>query len=166
LETDLFNAGVRPAINVGLSVSRVGSAAQKKAMKQVAGPLKLDLAQFRELEAFAQFSSDLDQATKKQLDRGQRVSAVLNQAWDKPLTLEKQVAIIWAATRGHLDGLKTDILSEWETNFLEYLDDAESDLLAKIKSQGKLEDDDEKRLVQIVTTFNNLHPEWQIVEEE
>jgi len=166
LETDLFNAGVRPAINVGLSVSRVGSAAQKKAMKQVAGPLKLDLAQFRELEAFAQFSSDLDQATKKQLDRGQRVSAVLNQTWDKPLTLEKQVAIIWAATRGHLDGLKTDILSEWETNFLEYLDDAESDLLAKIKAQGKLEDDDEKRLVQIVTTFNNLHPEWQIVEEE
>ncbi len=166
LESDLFNAGVRPAINVGLSVSRVGSSAQKKAMKQVAGPMKLDLAQYRELEAFAQFSSDLDPTTKKQLARGSRVAAILNQIWDRPLSLEEQVAVIWAATRGHLDGLKADILREWENEYLIYLHDTEPELLENVAQQAKLDDAIETQFAQVVTTFNELHPEWHMSEEE
>jgi F-type H+-transporting ATPase subunit alpha len=166
LESDLFNAGVRPAINVGLSVSRVGSAAQKKAMKQVAGPMKLDLAQFRELEAFAQFSSDLDPATKKQLNRGQRVAAVLNQAWDQPLSLEDQVAVIWAATRGHLDSLRVDVLGEWETEYLMYLHDTRPEILKEIRSTSILSEDTEKQLADAITSFHQLHAEWLIVEED
>lgn len=166
LESDLFNAGVRPAINVGLSVSRVGSSAQRKAMKQVAGPMKLDLAQFRELEAFAQFSSDLDPATKKQLERGHRVAGVLNQAWDRPLSLEEQVVVIWAATRGYLDNIQTEVLREWETEYLNYVADSEPELMQAIRTEAKLSEDMEKKLADVVTTFNNLHPEWHVREEE
>lgn len=165
LESDLFNAGTRPAINVGLSVSRVGSAAQRKIMKQVAGPMKLDLAQYRELEAFAQFSSDLDPATKKQLDRGERVSKVLNQMWDEPLAVEKQVTVIWAATKGHLDQIKTEFISQWEDAFLVYLADTEPELLTQIAQAPKLTDDLEKKLEQVVTTFNSLQTQWHIQEE-
>lgn len=166
LEADLFNAGVRPAINVGLSVSRVGGDAQIKAMKQVAGPMKLDLAQYRELEAFAQFSSDLDAATKKQLDRGVRVSRVLNQGWDTPLAVEEQIAVIWAATRGHLDSIQVDMVGEWEQEFLSYLHTAADDLLKTIVQDKKLEPATEERLGQVVAAFNELHPEWHLATEE
>ncbi len=166
LEADLFNAGVRPAINVGLSVSRVGSAAQIKAMKQVAGPMKLDLAQYRELEAFAQFSSDLDAATKKQLDRGVRVSRILNQGWDTPLPVAEQVAVIWAATRGHLDNVQAEVIGAWEQDFLTYLRDIAQDLLTTIAQEKKLEPAMEKKLEQVVAAFNEQHPEWLLAAEE
>src|SRR2546423_6895346 len=122
LETDLFNAGVRPAINVGLSVSRVGSSAQTPAMKQVAGSLRLDLAQFRELAAFAQFSSDLDRATKARIDRGQRLTEILKQPQYRPVPVEKQVMIIFAATNGYLDSTPVDKVGEWEAAFYRYMD--------------------------------------------
>src|SRR5947199_7232373 len=122
LETDLFNAGVRPAINVGLSVSRVGSSAQSPAMKQVAGSLRLDLAQFRELAAFAQFSSDLDKATKARIDRGQRLTEILKQPQYRPVPVEKQVMIIFAATNGYLDSTPVDTVGEWEAALYRYID--------------------------------------------
>src|SRR6266849_708011 len=117
LETDLFNAGQRPAVNVGLSVSRVGSSAQTRAMRQVAGSLRLDLAQFRELAAFAHFASDLDKATKNRIDRGRRVTEILKQPQYSPLPVEKQVMIIYAATNGYLDDVILDKISAWETAF-------------------------------------------------
>ena len=122
LETDLFNAGLRPAINVGLSVSRVGSSAQTRAMKQVAGSMRLDLAQFRELAAFAQFSSDLDKATKARIDRGQRLTEILKQPQYQPVPVEKQVMIIYAATNGFLDSTPVDKVTEWEVAFYRYMD--------------------------------------------
>ena len=122
LETDLFNSGIRPAINVGLSVSRVGSSAQTRAMKQVAGSLRLDLAQFRELAAFAQFSSDLDKVTKARIDRGQRLTEILKQPQYRPVPVEKQVMIIFAATNGYLDDVPVDQVGAWETAFYRYMD--------------------------------------------
>jgi F-type H+-transporting ATPase subunit alpha len=166
LESDLFNAGVRPAINVGFSVSRVGSSAQIKAMKQVAGPMKLELAQFRELEAFAQFSSDLDATTKKQLQRGQRLSGILNQAWDKPMKVEEQIAVIFAATRGKLDNVRTEVLREWEQEYIQYLRATEPKLLKTIVKDGKLSEEIEAKLSEVNDTFLEQHPEWQIATEE
>src|SRR5438876_4284447 len=122
LETDLFNAGQRPAVNVGLSVSRVGSSAQTRAMRQVAGTLRLDLAQFRELAAFAQFASDLDKATKSRIDRGRRVTEILKQPQYQPVAVEKQVMIIYAATNGFLDDVPVDLVNTWETSFYGYMD--------------------------------------------
>ena len=118
LETDLFNAGQRPALNIGISVSRVGSAAQTKAMKKVAGPLKLDLAQYRELAAFAQFASDLDKATRDQLTRGEKLSEIVKQPQYQPLPVEKQVAILYVATNGKLDDVPTPRVQEFETAVL------------------------------------------------
>src|SRR5207249_1420203 len=122
LETDLFNAGIRPAINVGLSVSRVGGNAQIKAMKQVAGTLRLDMAQFRALEAFAQFGSDLDKATQAQLNRGQRLTEVLKQDQYTPLAVEKQVVIIFAGTNGHLDDLPVEDCVGFENGLYAFMD--------------------------------------------
>jgi F-type H+/Na+-transporting ATPase subunit alpha len=122
LETDLFNAGIRPAVNVGNSVSRVGGNAQTPAMKQVAGTLRLDLAQFRELAAFAQFASDLDKATKSRIDRGQRLTEVLKQGQYQPVPVEKQVVIIYAANQGYLDDVALDKVAAWETAFYRYMD--------------------------------------------
>jgi F-type H+/Na+-transporting ATPase subunit alpha len=122
LETDLFNAGIRPAVNVGNSVSRVGGNAQTPAMKQVAGTLRLDLAQFRELAAFAQFASDLDKATKSRIDRGQRLTEVLKQGQYQPIPVEKQVSIIYAANQGYLDDVELDKVAAWETAFYRYMD--------------------------------------------
>jgi len=122
LETDLFNAGQRPAVNVGLSVSRVGSSAQTRAMRQVAGSLRLDLAQFRELAAFAQFASDLDKATKSRIDRGRRLTEVLKQPQYQPVPVEKQVMIIYAATVGYLDDVSEDQVNAWESAFYRYMD--------------------------------------------
>lgn len=159
LETDLFNAGVRPAINVGNSVSRVGSSAQIKAMKQVAGTMKLDLAQFRELQAFAQFSSDLDDRTKTQLDRGARVNSILKQGWDTPLKVEEQVVIIFAAVNGFLDGIKLDSTQAWETAYLDYIHTAYSPLLDSIISEKKIVESTETALREAITKFNEMHPE-------
>jgi F-type H+-transporting ATPase subunit alpha len=162
LETDLFNAGVKPAINVGLSVSRVGSAAQVKSMKQVAGTMKLDLAQYRDLQAFAQFSSDLDDKTKSQLDRGERVAAVLKQGWDTPLKVEEQVAVIYAAVNGLLDTLKVESLPAWEKAYLEYLHTSKSEVLESIAKEKKITDETMPLLRDAITSFNSLHAEFHL----
>src|SRR6202789_3307580 len=141
LETDLFNSGVRPAVNVGLSVSRVGGSAQIKAMRQVAGTLKLDLAQFRELAAFAQFGSDLDKVTLNQLHRGQRLTEILKQPQFSPLSTEKQIIIIFAGTNGYLDDMKIEDIRAFEAGLYPYLDSAQSGLLQDILSKKALDDD-------------------------
>jgi F-type H+/Na+-transporting ATPase subunit alpha len=122
LESDLFYAGIRPALNVGISVSRVGGSAQIRAMRSVAGRLRLDLAQFRDLAAFAQFASDLDRATRAQLERGLRLQEVLKQPQFSPVPVEKQVMIIWAATNGHLDDVPVDKVQQWETEFHRFME--------------------------------------------
>src|SRR6202166_3699048 len=146
LETDLFNSGVRPAVNVGLSVSRVGGSAQIKAMGQVAGTLKLDLAQFRELAAFAQFGSDLDKVTQNQLNRGQRLTEILKQPQFSPLSTEKQIIVIFAGTNGFLDDLKVEEIHAFEAGLYPYLDSAQSGLLKDIVSKKALDDDLRNRI--------------------
>jgi F-type H+-transporting ATPase subunit alpha len=141
LESDLFNQGVRPAINVGNSVSRVGGSAQIKAMRQVAGSLRLDLAQYRELAAFAQFGSDLDQATQKQLNRGRRLTEILKQPQYQPLPAAKQVAIIYAATNGYLDGIAVDRLRQYEEELYRFLDTGHPGVLAAITERKVLDDE-------------------------
>jgi len=165
LETDLFNSGMRPAINVGLSVSRVGSAAQVKAVKQVAGSMKLDLAQFRELEAFAQFSSDLDEHTKAQLERGMRINNILKQGWDKPLKMNEEVAIIFAAVKGYLDQVKIDKVPEWEKLYLTYIKKTQRSLLNQIAKEQKLSETLELKIKQAIEAFNDIHPELMIKKE-
>lgn len=162
LETDLFNSGMKPAINVGLSVSRVGSDAQRKATKQVAGTMKLDLAQFRELEAFSQFSSDLDEKTKAQLERGLQVNSILKQGWDKPLKMEEQVAVIFAAVRGLLDTIKLDKIQDWETQYLAYLHSSQASILREIALNQKLDEKIETELKNAVNKFNSNHKELHI----
>jgi F-type H+/Na+-transporting ATPase subunit alpha len=146
LETDLFNSGVRPAVNVGLSVSRVGGSAQIKAMRQVAGTLKLDLAQFRELAAFSQFGSDLDKVTQNQLNRGQRLTEILKQPQFSPLPTEKQIIIIYAGTNGFLDDLKIEEIHSFELGLYPYLDSAQSGLLNDIVAKKSLDDDLKNRI--------------------
>jgi F-type H+/Na+-transporting ATPase subunit alpha len=146
LETDLFNSGVRPAVNVGLSVSRVGGAAQIKAMRQVAGTLKLDLAQYRELAAFSQFGSDLDKVTQNQLNRGVRLTEILKQPQFSPLPTEKQVMIIFAGTNGYLDDLKVEDIRGFEEGLYKYLDSAQSQLLKDIIEKKTLDDDLKNRI--------------------
>jgi F-type H+/Na+-transporting ATPase subunit alpha len=157
LEADLFNKGMKPAINVGLSVSRVGSSAQIKAMKQVAGTMKLDLAQFRELEAFAQFSSDLDERTKAQLDRGVRVNDILKQGWDTPLKLEEQVVVIFAAVKGLLDKVELANITTWEERFLSYIHSSHKEILESIVKEQKLIEETEEKLKSAITNFNNIN---------
>src|SRR6187397_700306 len=140
LESDLFNQGVRPAINVGNSVSRVGGSAQIKAMRQVAGTLRLDLAQYRELAAFAQFGSDLDKATLNQLNRGRRLVEVLKQPQYQPLTAEKQVAIIYAATNGYLDPIPVEQVRNYENELFRYLETSKSDLMAALTEKKAIDD--------------------------
>jgi len=141
LETDLFNAGQRPALNVGISVSRVGSAAQTKAMKKVAGPLKLDLAQYRALAAFAQFASDLDKATRDQLTRGEKLSEVVKQPQYQPLPVEKQVAILYVATNGHLDDVPTPRVREFESQFYRFLEAEHPKVLEELATTTTLSDE-------------------------
>ncbi len=141
LEPDLFYAGVRPAVNAGLSVSRVGGAAQIKAMRQVAGRLRLDLASFRSLAAFAQFGSDLDPATRQQLETGQRMTEILKQGQYQPMPVEEQVAILWAATNGFLNDVPTDQVQAFESEYLEYLRTAGADLLRRIADEKALSDE-------------------------
>ena len=158
LETNLFNSGIRPAIDVGLSVSRVGGNAQIKAMKSVAGTLRLDLAQYRELEAFSKFGSDLDKATLAQLTRGERMVEILKQNQYVPMDVEKQVTIIFAASKGHLDDIDISKVSEFEIGLSEYLDANAADSLASIVSEGKISDEIadnlEKAIVDYKAGFN------------
>ena len=140
LESDLFYANVRPAINPGISVSRVGGNAQIKAMKQVAGRLRLEYAQYRELEAFAQFGSDLDQATQRQLARGQRIVEVLKQPQYQPMSVEKQIMIIYAVTNGYLDDVEPGAVREWETDFHEFVDARRPEVLEAIRKRRTLDD--------------------------
>jgi F-type H+-transporting ATPase subunit alpha len=153
LETDLFNAGQRPALNIGISVSRVGSAAQTKAMKKVAAPLKLDLAQYRSLAAFAQFASDLDKATRDQLTRGEKLSEVIKQPQYQPLPVEKQVAILYAATTGKLDDVPTPRVKEFETGFYRYLETEKADVLKELGKSKELSDEIAKSLEEALNSF-------------
>ena len=153
LEPNLFNAGVRPAINVGLSVSRVGGAAQIKAMKQVAGTMRLDLAQYRELAAFAQFGSDLDKGTKAKLDRGARLVELLKQPQYQPMPAQEQVASIWAATRGHMDDVPVDQVRRFETEMLTFLRDTRKDVLDAIKDKKVIDEAVESALTEAVAAF-------------
>ena len=153
LETDLFNKGIRPAINVGLSVSRVGGAAQIKAMKQVAGTLRLELAQFRELEAFVQFASELDKATQKQIARGQRMVELLKQPPNKPVPVEKQVAIIYAGVNGYLDDIPVDAVQKFEQEFYVFLDNEHPEILELIRTEKKLTDEIKAKLDNALKEF-------------
>ena len=155
LETNLFNSGIRPAIDVGLSVSRVGGNAQIKAMKKVAGTLRLDLAQYRELEAFAKFGSDLDKATLAQLTRGERMVEILKQNQYVPMKVERQIAIIFAASKGHLDDIEIEKVSEFESNLFDYLEANASDQLSLVKESGDLSDDISKSLDKLISDFKN-----------
>jgi F-type H+-transporting ATPase subunit alpha len=153
LESDLFYSGVRPAVNVGISVSRVGGNAQIKAMKQVAGTLRLDLAQYRNLAAFAQFGSDLDKATQAQLARGQRLVELLKQGQFAPMDVELQVASIYAGTRGHLDSLPIDAVRPFEEGLHQYLKSEHKEILSAIVATGKLEKSTEEALGAAITSF-------------
>ncbi len=156
LETDLFNSGVRPAINVGISVSRVGGNAQIKAMKQVAGRLRLDLAQFRELEAFAELGSELDKTSQAQLDRGIRVVEILKQPQYQPLSVEQQVVSIWAVTGGHLDDVPVEDAKRFEAEFLAYLGTRHADILKHISGEGTLPDEVGAKLLDALGEFKKL----------
>ncbi|MFZ5624043.1 MAG: F0F1 ATP synthase subunit alpha [Gemmatimonadota bacterium] len=156
LTTDLFFSNVRPAVDVGISVSRVGGNAQIKAMKQVAGPLRLSLAQYRELEAFAQFGSDLDAATLRQLARGARTVELLKQPQYAPVPVEKQVAVIYAVTNGYLDDLPVEQVRQWERDFLRYLDSAQPDILEGIRTKKTLDDALTTRLKDAIATFKAM----------
>ena len=153
LEPNLFNAGIRPAINVGLSVSRVGGAAQIKAMKQVAGTMRLDLAQYRELAAFAQFGSDLDKATKQKLDRGARLVELLKQPQYQPMPVEQQVASMYAATRGLMDDVPVLSIRKFEAEMLDFIKNSKADILNDIKTKKALDADIEDRLKAAVAEF-------------
>jgi F-type H+-transporting ATPase subunit alpha len=156
LETDLFNAGVRPAINVGVSVSRVGSSAQTKAMKKIAGRLRLDLAQFRELEAFAAFGSDLDATSKAQLERGARMVELLKQGQYSPYSLERQIASIWAGTTGKLDDIAVADIRRFESELLDYIARERKAIFDVISETKQLEDDTVKSLEEAVTAFKKI----------
>ncbi len=155
LETDLFNSGIRPAISVGLSVSRVGGAAQIKATKQVAGTLRLDLASYRELQAFAQFASDLDEHSRNQLERGTRMVEVLKQPPYAPVPVEKQVIMIYAGVKGYLDSIPADAVTKFEQEFYPFIEAKYSGILDAIREKKKLDDDTEKDLVNAIEDFKS-----------
>jgi F-type H+-transporting ATPase subunit alpha len=153
LEPDLFFAGVRPAINVGLSVSRVGGSAQTKAMKSVAGKLKLELAQYRSLQAFAQFSSDLDPQTRAQLERGKRMSELLKQPAYSPFPMEEQVVVFWAATNGYLDNIPVEKVREFEVRLLQDMKARHKKIISEIAEKKVLDEKLTKELEKILKDF-------------
>jgi len=153
LESNLFYAGIRPAINVGISVSRVGGDAQTKAMKQVAGRLRLDMAAFRELAAFAQFGSDLDKATQAQLNRGLHMQEILKQPQYSPMSMEHQVIVIFAGTRGYADDVPLDRMAEWEQALLRHMDTVHSDLVKAIATEKKISPELEAKLEEAIQGF-------------
>ena len=156
LETDLFYSGVRPAVNVGLSVSRVGGSAQTKAMKQVAGSLRLDLAQYREKAAFAQFGSDLDVATQRQLQRGQRLVEILKQGQYVPMSVEQQILIIYAGTKGFLDSYPVDKLGAYERQLLEFMTKKHPEVLEEIRTKGKIDDELKTKIESSLKEFDGV----------
>jgi len=153
LETELFFKGIRPAINVGLSVSRVGSAAQTKAMKQVAGSMKLELAQYREVAAFAQFGSDLDQATQNLLNRGVRLTELLKQGQYVPMAIEEQIPVIYAGVKGHLDKVEPNKVTKFEAEFVKHIRTTQQDLLKVIREEGQISESTDAKLKDVVTNF-------------
>src|SRR6185369_5915035 len=158
LETDLFYSGVRPAVNVGLSVSRVGGSAQVAAMKEVAGTLRLALAQYRELAAFAQFASDMDKATQNQLNRGARLVELLKQGQYQPLPVEKQILVLFAGTQGFLDEHPIGVIGRWERELYQFLDSRRSDVLPTLREKctnGKAWDELAALMKRVLTEFNN-----------
>jgi F-type H+-transporting ATPase subunit alpha len=155
LETDLFFQGIRPAVNVGLSVSRVGSAAQTKAMKTVAGRIKLELAQYREMAAFAQFASDLDASTQRLLARGARLTELLKQGERQPMTMEEQVCVIYAGVNGYLDGVPVAKVGRYEEELKHELKDKGREILASVRDTGDLKEDVEKQLRDLIGSFTN-----------
>jgi F-type H+-transporting ATPase subunit alpha len=154
LEPGLFFAGVRPAINVGLSVSRVGGSAQIKAMKQVAGTLRLDLAQYRELEAFAAFGSDLDKATQRQLTRGARLVEILKQPQYQPLPVEKQVTILFAGTRGFLDNYPIDVLAKYEAGLYPFVEERYPQIFKELAEKQEIDDDLDKQMTEALKAYD------------
>ena len=158
LESGLFNAGIRPGINVGISVSRVGGSAQTKAMRQVAGRLRLDMAAYRELAAFAQFGSDLDKSTQAQLNRGQRLQEILKQAQYEPMSLENQVIVFFAGTNGFADHIPVDKMKPWELALLRYLETANPEIGRDISSRKIITSETEGKLRQVLDGFNKA---WQ-----
>ncbi|MDE0806868.1 MAG: F0F1 ATP synthase subunit alpha [Longimicrobiales bacterium] len=167
LEPDLFYSGVRPAVNVGISVSRVGGAAQVKAMKKVAGRLRLDLAQYRELEAFAQFGSDLDKATQQQLARGERTVEILKQNQYQPMAVENQVCVLYAVTQGYLDEIEVGDLRDWERGFHEFLSEQHSKVIDVIRDGGELTDELAESLTKIIPEYNRVFlDDKEVVKDE
>ena len=155
LETNLFNQGIRPAINVGLSVSRVGSAAQTKAMKKVSGSMKLELAQYREMAAFAQFGSDLDASTQKLLNRGSKLTELLKQKQYSPMTVAEQVISVFCGVRGYLDDVELKDISDFEKKIIEKCKSDKPEILDNISSDGKLEENTEKLLIDLIKDLKN-----------
>jgi F-type H+-transporting ATPase subunit alpha len=153
LETELFNQGIRPAVNVGLSVSRVGSAAQTKAMKKVSGSIKLELAQYREMAAFAQFGSDLDVSTQNLLNRGSKLTELLKQDQYSPMTVAEQVISVFAGVKGYLDDLELNQIKDFERDFFAKISTSNSELIEKINSSGVLDDDAEKIITASIEEF-------------
>ena len=153
LETELFNQGIRPAVNVGLSVSRVGSAAQTKAMKKVAGSIKLELAQYREMAAFAQFGSDLDASTQKLLNRGSKLTELLKQDQYSPMTVAEQVVTVYCGVKGYLDTIENNQIRSFEKGLLELVKNEKPEILESIQNTGKLEENTEKLLTEVITNY-------------
>jgi len=156
METDLFNAGIRPAVNVGLSVSRVGSSAQTKAMKKVAGTLRLDMAQYRELEAFAQFGSDLDKATQRQLNRGQRLVEVLKQPQYQPMPAEKELAILFAGANGYLDEYPAQTVSDYEKQMLEFMESKHPEILKGLREKNDISKELDQQMRSALDAFRGI----------
>ena len=157
LGTELFNQGVRPAVNVGLSVSRVGSAAQTKAMKKVAGSIKLELAQYREMAAFAQFGSDLDASTQKLLNRGSKLTELLKQDQYSPMTVAEQVITIYAGVKGYLDSIETSEIRSFEKGLLDLVKGEKPEILESIQKSGKIEEDIDKALSEIISNYKKIN---------
>ena len=153
LETELFNQGIRPAVNVGLSVSRVGSAAQTKAMKKVAGSIKLELAQYREMAAFAQFGSDLDASTQQLLNRGSKLTELLKQDQYSPMTVAEQVISVFTGVKGHLDDIELNKIKKFEEGIIDKIKLEKPEILDAIQSSGKLEENTENLLSQIIEDY-------------
>ena len=153
LETELFNQGIRPAINVGLSVSRVGSAAQTKAMKKVSGSMKLELAQYREMAAFAQFGSDLDASTQQLLNRGSKLTELLKQKQYSPMTVAEQVVSVFAGVNGYLDDVDLGKIKGFEKDIIEKIKNDKPEIIEAIQSSGKLDEDTENQLKQVIEEY-------------
>ena len=160
LETELFNQGIRPAINVGLSVSRVGSAAQTKAMKKVSGSMKLELAQYREMAAFAQFGSDLDASTQQLLNRGSKLTELLKQKQYTPMTVAEQVISVFCGVKGYLDDIELKDISDFESKIIERCKSDKPEIIDSILNTGKLEENSEKILIEVITNLKKTFKSW------